>query len=128
MPAIKSLDSREILDSRGHPTLAVACELASGARAVASVPSGASTGTSEAWELRDLDPHRYAGRGCLIAAGNVRQLIEPAVRERKLASQAELDQLLLELDGTSNKHRLGANAILGTSLSFARAAAVEQGI
>jgi enolase len=128
MPAIKSLDSWEILDSRGHPTLAVACELASGARAVASVPSGASTGISEARELRDLDRQRYGGRGCLKAANNVRQVIEPAIRDRNLESQSELDNFLLEIDGTSNKHRIGANAILGTSVSFARAVAIERNI
>jgi len=119
---IDSLSALEILDSRGRPTLQVACLLADGATATASVPSGASTGTAEALELRDADPTRYNGLGCLQATRNVEGEILDSLRGRAF-DQASLDQTMIDLDGTLDKSRLGANAILGVSLAFARAAA-----
>ena len=127
MPVIQHLHAREILDSRGRPTLKAYCRLASGARAAASVPSGASTGSAEAFELRDGDPGRYHGLGCRVAAGNVNSTIQEALAGREFGGQEELDAALIELDGTANKSRLGANAIMSVSLAFARAAAEEAG-
>jgi len=115
----------EILDSRGRPTVRATCVLERGAQASASVPSGASTGTAEALELRDGDPKRYGGLGCRTAAANVNGPLEEALSGRGWASQAALDGAMLELDGTANKSRLGANAILAVSLAYARACAVE---
>jgi enolase len=126
MLTIKKLRALEILDSRGRPTLKVTCRLASGAQAVASVPSGASTGRSEALELRDGDLRRYRGLGCRRAVAHVNETIQARLRERPFATQQDLDSCLLELDGTPNKSRLGANALLGVSLAFARAAAAEK--
>lgn len=128
MPAIRDLRALEILDSRGRPTLLVGCDLASGATAAASVPSGASTGAAEALELRDGDPARYRGLGVRRAAAHVRGPIREAVAGGDLPDQAALDRLLVDLDGTPNKARLGANAILGVSLAFARAVAAERGL
>jgi enolase len=128
MHTIVSLSAREILDSRGRPTVAASCLLAGGCQGVASVPSGASTGTAEALELRDGDPARYRGLGCRRAVAGVNEVIEPALRGKTLASQAELDQALLALDGTPNKSKLGANAILAVSIAFARAAARQAGL
>ena len=128
MPAIRDLRALEILDSRGRPTLLVGCDVASGATAAASVPSGASTGAAEALELRDGDPTRYRGLGVRRAAAHVRGPIRDAVADRDLPDQAALDRLLVDLDGTPNKARLGANAILGVSLAFARAVAAERGL
>jgi len=128
VPSIESLTAAEILDSRGRPTVSATCRLASGAMASASVPSGASTGTAEALELRDGDPRRYHGLGCRRAVENVRGNIQVAVAGRAFATQAELDGALIELDGTPNKSRLGANAILGVSVAFARACAQERGL
>jgi enolase len=128
MPVVKRLAAIEILDSRGRPTLKTTCELASGARASASVPSGASTGSAEALELRDGDPKRYRGLGCRKAVASVNEEINRAFVGRDFASQAALDQTMLELDGTPNKARLGANAVLSVSLAFARAVAVERGV
>jgi enolase len=127
MLTIKELRALEILDSRGRPTLKVTCHLASGAQAAASVPSGASTGRSEALELRDGDPCRYRGLGCRRAVAHVNETIQTQLGGRSFTDQHELDDCLLELDGTPNKSRLGANALLGVSLSFARAAAAEKG-
>jgi len=127
MAEIDQLHALEILDSRGRPTLKVWCRLASGAEAAASVPSGASTGKAEALELRDGDPGRYGGLGCRKAVGHVRHEIHNAVRGRAFTSQQEFDACLLALDGTANKSRLGANALLGASLAFARASARESG-
>jgi len=124
MPTIEKLTALEILDSRGNPTLQATCELAGGQQGTASVPSGASTGRAEAHELRDGDPLRYAGLGCRRAVGNVTGEINAALR-KSYASQRELDQALVELDGTPDKSRLGANALLAVSLAFARAAAAE---
>ena len=126
MPLIEQFTAREILDSRGRPTLLTTCTLKGGACASASVPSGASTGSAEALELRDGDPKRYRGMGCRIAVRNVNEAINNATRNRNFESQAELDRFLIALDGTSNKSNLGANAILGASISFARACAKLQ--
>jgi enolase len=128
MPAIRSLSAQEILDSRGRPTIEVCCTLESGASACASVPSGASTGSAEALELRDGDLKRYRGLGCRTAVHNVVRPIASALTGVELESQRELDATLIALDGTPNKSRLGANAILGVSLAFARAVATERGV
>ena len=128
MSVIRRLTAREILDSRGRPTVAASCVLDGGATATASVPSGASTGTAEAMELRDGDAARYSGLGCRKAVANVSGPIATAVCGKPFKSQAELDAALLALDGTANKSRLGANAILAVSLAFARARAVERGV
>ena len=125
--AIRRLHAREILDSRGNPTVEVEVTLAGGAVGVAAVPSGASTGTHEAVELRDGDPARYGGKGVLRAVANVNAEIASAIAGREATDQTGLDQLLIELDGTPNKARLGANAVLGVSLACARAAAVAAG-
>jgi enolase len=125
MPTILKLTALEILDSRGNPTLQATCELVGGRQGTASVPSGASTGRAEAHELRDGDPARYAGLGCRQAVGNVNGEIHAALRARSYASQRELDQALVALDGTPDKSRLGANALLAVSLAFARASAAE---
>lgn len=122
---IEHLTALEILDSRGSPTIKVTCRLADGTTGAASVPSGASTGRAEAHELRDGDPARYRGRGCLRAAAQVRQEIQAALAGRAFADQAALDQALIALDGTPDKSRLGANATLGVSLAFARACASQ---
>lgn len=128
MAVIKRLTALEILDSRGRPTVGTSCELASGATAWASVPSGASTGKAEALELRDVDPSRYGGLGCRRAVAHVNGELNAALAGREFASQAELDRAMIELDGTPNKSRLGANAILAVSIAFARAVAREEGI
>ena len=125
--AIDSLHAREILDSRGNPTIEVDAVLADGARGRASVPSGASTGSREAVELRDGDPGRFGGKGVRRAVANVTGEIAAAVRGLDAADQAGLDERLCALDGTPNKARLGANAILGVSLAAARAAAASAG-
>lgn len=126
MPTIQRIHAEEILDSRGRPTVWAACQLAGGGSGAASVPSGASTGSAEALELRDGDPRRYRGLGCRKAVANVNGEIQAALRGREFSSQSELDQALVVLDGTPNKARLGANAILAVSLAFARAAAAGQ--
>lgn len=125
MSVIQELKAIEILDSRGRPTVKAYCTLASGAPASASVPSGASTGTAEALELRDGDAKRYRGLGCRVAVGNINGEIRRAVSGRALETQAELDRLLIELDGTEGKTRLGANAMLAVSLAFARATSLD---
>jgi enolase len=125
--AINLVQGREVLDSRGNPTVEVEVVLEGGARGVAKVPSGASTGTHEAVELRDGDSSRYGGKGVLIAAANVSGEIADAVRGLDATDQAGLDLRLVDLDGTPNKGRLGANAILGVSLAAARAAAAATG-
>jgi len=119
---------REILDSRGNPTVEVEVTLASGAHGRAAVPSGASTGTREAVELRDGDPQRYLGRGVLQAVQHVNGEIARALLGMEATAQAQIDATLIALDGTDNKGRLGANAILGASLAVAKAAAVESGL
>jgi enolase len=126
MSVIRRLGAREILDSRGRPTVAATCELEGGARGTASVPSGASTGAAEAVELRDGDPNRYAGLGCRQAVGNVAGPIAKAVCNRAFETQADLDAALIALDGTPNMSQLGANALLAVSLAFARADAAHR--
>src|SRR5262245_21526173 len=127
MSQITQVVGREILDSRGNPTVEVDVVLSSGARGVAAVPSGASTGAHEAIELRDGDKKRYAGKGVQVAVRNVNQPLAQAVRGRDARDQKGLDEALLSADGTPNKGKLGANAILGVSLASARAAAAEAG-
>jgi enolase len=125
MPIISNIYAREILDSRGNPTIEVEVELDSGIRARASVPSGASTGEYEALELRDGDKKRYLGKGVLKAVRNVREIIAPELKGKEITSQKEIDEKMIELDGTENKTRLGANAILGVSLACAKAGALS---
>ncbi len=128
MSEIISIYGREILDSRGNPTVEVEVYLESGYMGVAAVPSGASTGEYEAVELRDGDNDRYLGKGVLKAVNNVNELIAPELVGYDVEDQALLDNIMLDLDGTENKAKLGANAILGVSLACARAAAAEQGV
>ncbi len=128
MTAITDITAREILDSRGNPTVEVDVVLESGAKGRAAVPSGASTGTHEAVELRDGDKKRYGGKGVRKAVDAVNGEIFDAVSGRDAADQAGLDRALIDLDGTPNKARLGANAILGVSLACAKAAAAELGL
>src|SRR5258708_6326089 len=123
---IESLHAMEILDSRGRPTLQVEAVLAGGAVGTAQVPSGASTGKHEAVELRDADPERYDGRGVLTAAANVNGPIETALRGADAEDQAAIDRRLIRLDGTKNKGKLGANALLGVSCAVARAVSVAR--
>jgi enolase len=123
MSRIVSLDALEILDSRGNPTIQVVMTLDSGAIGVAKVPSGASTGKKEAIELRDGDSKRYGGKGVRNAIGNILRVIQPAVVGMDASEQSVLDEKLIALDGTPNKARLGANAILGVSLAAAKASA-----
>ncbi len=125
MSHISAVRAREILDSRGNPTVEVDVRLESGAFGRAAVPSGASTGKHEAVELRDGDPKRYAGKGVLRAVDSVNGEIADAVQGMEATEQVALDGTLIELDGTPNKSRLGANAILGVSLATAKAAAAE---
>jgi enolase len=125
---IASVDAIEILDSRGNPTVRVFVSLDNGVIAAASVPSGASTGENEACELRDDDKKRYGGKGVLKAVENVKRIIAPKLIGIDPARQAEIDRLMIELDGTPNKNRLGANAILGVSMAAARAAAIDAGL
>ena len=120
---IRSLRALEILDSRGNPTVMVEAELSDGAVADAKVPSGASTGTHEAHELRDGDPARYGGKGVWKAVENVHRVLAPALCGTSAEDQAVLDGRMIELDGTPDKSRLGANAILGVSCAVARAVA-----
>ena len=127
-PYIESVHAREILDSRGNPTVEVEVRLDTGHVGRAAVPSGASTGVHEAVELRDGDPHRYRGKGVLQAVENVRGPIAEAIVGFEATRQRELDDLLIGLDGTPNKSRLGANAILGVSLAVAKAAAQAVGL
>ena len=122
---INSIDAMEILDSRGNPTIKVTVELDAGIRASAGVPSGASTGENEAVELRDGDKKRYGGKGVLMAVQNVRGTIAPKLVGMDPSHQAEIDMVMIGLDGTPNKGKLGANAILGVSMAVARAAAME---
>lgn len=128
MSEIAKLTALEILDSRGNPTLAVTALLSNGTTGTAKVPSGASTGKREAVELRDSDKARYGGKGVLIACANVEGEIHAAIRGMYVGNQRELDDKLRKLDGTPNKSRLGANAILGVSLAVARAAAADRGL
>jgi enolase len=128
MSEIAKLQALEILDSRGNPTLAVTATLANGVRGTAKVPSEASTGKREAVELRDGDKSRYGGKGVLKAVSHVEGEIQRIVRGLDANDQNGLDRKLCDLDGTPNKGRLGANAILGVSLAVARAAAEDRGL
>ena len=128
MTEIIDVMAREILDSRGNPTVEVDMVLASGAAGRAAVPSGASTGKREALELRDKRAKRYAGKGVGKAVKNVIEIIGPAVHGMDAADQVALDRHLIDLDGTNNKSKLGANAILGVSMAAARAAAAAYGL
>jgi len=124
---IVDIRAREVLDSRGNPTVQADVILEDGSKGTACSPSGASTGSREALELRDKDPKRYGGKGVLKAVGAVNSEIRDALLGRDAMTQAELDQVMIDLDGTENKARLGANAILAVSLANARAAAQSQG-
>ncbi len=128
MSAIESIVAREILDSRGNPTVEVEVLLESGAVGRAAVPSGASTGEHEAVELRDGDKKRYNGKGVLKAVENVNDEIAPELLSYEATLQTDIDNIMIELDGTKNKSRLGANAILGVSMAVARAAANDLGL
>ena len=125
MSIIEHIVGREVLDSRGNPTVEVEVTLDSGARGRAMVPSGASTGAFEAAELRDGDKGRYGGKGVSQAVGHVDGELYDALVGFDVFQQRDIDRLMLDLDGTDNKARLGANAILGVSLAVARAAADE---
>jgi enolase len=128
MLTIEDLRAREILDSRGNPTLEVDCHLAGGAMGRAAVPSGASTGAHEALELRDQDSKRYKGKGVQHAVQNVHERIAPMLRGKDALDSLGIDRSMIELDGTPNKSGLGANAILGVSLATTKAAAVALGL
>lgn len=128
MSFIVDVNAREILDSRGNPTVEVEVFLDDGAFGRAAVPSGASTGVHEAVELRDGDMGRFLGKGTTQAVNNVLEIIAPAIVGLSAYEQAALDQFLIELDGTANKGKLGANAILGVSLAVAKAAADSLGV
>src|SRR5579885_2867771 len=117
---IEDVVAREILDSRGNPTVEVEVILISGDRGVAAVPSGASTGAHEAVELRDGDKNRYGGKGVLTAVKHVNEEINDAITGLNALNQVAIDQAMLDLDGTPNKGKLGANAILGASLAVAK--------
>src|SRR5512136_1250483 len=119
--AIEKVKALEILDSRGNPTVKVTVELANGVVESAGVPSGASTGENEAVELRDGDKKRYGGKGVLKAVENVNTLIAPKLEGLEATRQREIDLAMIDLDGTPNKGKLGANAILGVSMAAARA-------
>ena len=128
MSRIRQVEGREIIDSRGNPTVEAQVILDSGALGCAAVPSGASTGLREAIELRDADPDRYRGKGVLRAVANIDTEIAAAVTGLEAAEQRQVDRKLIELDGTANKSRLGANAILAVSMAVAKAAAAEAGV
>ena len=128
MTEIMDVQAREILDSRGNPTVEADVTLACGAMGRAAVPSGASTGTREALELRNTDDKRYGGKGVTTAVENVREIIAPILCGMDAADQIALDHKMIEIDGTENKSRLGANAILGVSMAAARAAAMAYGL
>ena len=128
MYTIESLHAREILDSRGNPTIEVECLLDGGASARAGVPSGASTGTREALELRDGDKKRYGGKGVLQAVRNVNDVLAPEILGMDARQQAEIDRMMIDLDGTETKSKLGANALLAVSMAVCRAAAEACGL
>lgn len=125
---IAAITAMEILDSRGNPTVRTFCRLSNDIEVSASVPSGASTGEYEAVELRDGDKKRYGGKGVLAAVRNVNDIIAPEVKGMAPTDQSDIDMLMIDLDGTPNKARLGANAILGVSMAVARAASVLEGV
>jgi len=125
---IVNVSAMEILDSRGNPTIEANITLEDGTKSRAMVPSGASTGEREACELRDGDKKRYGGKGVLKAVENVNKIIAKEVEGKNIVSQRELDYMMIELDGTNNKSKLGANAILSVSMAYARAEAESAGI
>ena len=125
MSAINKIIAREMLDSRGNPTIEAEVHTATGAVGSSMAPSGASTGSNEALELRDKDDARYAGKGVLTAIGHIHEQIAPALSGREVSEQAEIDQTMIDMDGTEHKENLGANAILAVSLAAAHAAANE---
>src|SRR5436853_5065085 len=125
---IVAIQAREILDSRGNPTVEVEVRLESGALGRAAVPSGASTGEHEAWELRDGDKKRYGGKGVTKTVANVNEKIAAAVKGWDARDQAKIDNRLIELDGSTNKKNLGANALLGVSLAVAHAASAAENL
>jgi enolase len=126
--SIRGINAREILDSRGNPTIEVDVRLEGGAVGRAAIPSGASTGEHEAWELRDGDKNRYGGKGVKKAVANVNEKIAPALKNWDARDQTKIDNTLVELDGTPNKKNLGANALLGVSLAVAHAAAAAENL
>src|SRR5215813_13961121 len=126
--SISRIHAREILDSRGNPTIEVDVRLESGALGRAAIPSGASTGEHEAWELRDGNKSRFGGKGVKKAVANVNEKIAPALKGWDTLDQAKIDNKLVELDGTPNKNNLGANALLGVSLAVAHAAAAAENL
>ncbi len=128
MSKINEVKAREILDSRGNPTVEVDVILENGIMGRAAVPSGASTGENEAVELRDDDKARYLGKGVLKAVGNINTVITPKIKGMDPSQQEKIDNLMISLDGTPNKAKLGANAILGVSMAIAKAAAIDKGV
>ena len=128
MSAINKIIAREVLDSRGNPTIEAEVYSESGATGSAMVPSGASTGIREALELRDMDDSRFMGKGVLTAVNNIQELIAPSLFGKEVSEQATIDQVMIDLDGTSNKENLGANSILAVSMATAHAAANENNL
>ena len=128
MSAINKIIAREVLDSRGNPTIEAEVYTESGAAGSAMVPSGASTGIREALELRDMDDSRFMGKGVLTAVNNIQELIAPSLFGKEVSEQATIDQVMIDLDGTSNKENLGANSILAVSMATAHAAANENNL
>ena len=128
MSAINKIIAREVLDSRGNPTIEAEVYTESGATGSAMVPSGASTGIREALELRDMDNSRFMGKGVLTAVNNIQELIAPSLFGKEVSEQATIDQVMIDLDGTSNKENLGANSILAVSMATAHAAANENNL
>ena len=128
MSAINKIIAREVLDSRGNPTIEAEVYTESGATGSAMVPSGASTGIREALELRDMDNSRFMGKGVLTAVNNIQELIAPSLFGKEVSGQATIDQVMIDLDGTSNKENLGANSILAVSMATAHAAANENNL
>jgi len=126
--AINKIIAREVLDSRGNPTIEAEVYTESGATGSAMVPSGASTGVREALELRDMDDSRFMGKGVLTAVNNIQELIAPSLFGKEVSEQATIDQVMIDLDGTSNKENLGANSILAVSMATAHAAANENNL
>src|SRR4029077_1184913 len=126
--SICNIIGREILDSRGNPTIEVDVRVEGGALGRAAIPSGASTGEHEAWELRDGDKSRFGGKGVKKAVANVNDKLAPALKGWDACEQTKIDTRLVELDGTPNKKNLGANALLGVSLAVAHAAAVAENV
>ena len=128
MSAINKIIAREVLDSRGNPTIEAEVYTESGATGSSMVPSGASTGIREALELRDMDDSRFMGKGVLTAVNNIQELIAPSLFGKEVSEQATIDQVMIDLDGTSNKENLGANSILAVSMATAHAAANENNL